>query len=157
MSSNLSGSGASAGVVQVGIVGMGAAARPFIPAILAHPGFKLAAIAEPDADVRTSVIAEHDMPGYATIEAMLQYPGLEAVYIATPTDLHAKHVALACAAGKHVLVEKPMATSVEQAKAMIACAERDCYTWQIVPTFKAIFVIDSRRCHESHPAESRRF
>ena len=124
MSSNLSGGGASDGVVQIGIVGLGAAARPFIPAILAHPGFRLAAIAESDADVRTSVIAEHGIPGYATIEAMLEHPELEAVYIATPTELHAEHVALACAAGKHVLVEKPMATSLEQARAMIACAAR---------------------------------
>ena len=49
---------------------------------------------------------------------------LDAVYIATPTELHPEHVAEACAAKKHVLTEKPMAIRVEQAQAMIEAAER---------------------------------
>ena len=49
---------------------------------------------------------------------------LDAVYIATPTELHAEHAGLAFAAGKHVLTEKPMAIRLEEAQAMIAAAER---------------------------------
>src|SRR5262249_32773872 len=49
---------------------------------------------------------------------------LDAVYIATPTELHPEHVALVCAAKKHALTEKPMAIRVEQAQAMIAAAEK---------------------------------
>src|SRR4051794_24927249 len=113
-----------AGIVPIGIVGLGAAGRAFIPAILANPGFKLVAIAEPVAEVRASVAAEHGVEGYPTEAAMLQHPGLAAVYIATPTDLHPEHVSLACAAGKHVLVEKPMAVSLDEARAMIASAQQ---------------------------------
>lgn len=112
------------GVVKLGIVGLGAAGRAFIPAIASHPGFELVAVAEPVTEVRGSVAAELGVHGYATVEAMLQHPGVEAVYIATPTDLHPEHVALACAAGTHVLVEKPMAVALDQARAMIASAER---------------------------------
>ena len=117
-------SAATTGVVKIGIVGLGTAGRAFIPAILADPGFELVAVADPVTEVRTSVSAEQGMEGYATVEAMLRHSGLDAVYIATPTELHPEHVARACTAGKHVLVEKPMAVALEQARAMIAGAEQ---------------------------------
>jgi phthalate 4,5-cis-dihydrodiol dehydrogenase len=120
---NRSSASASA-VVRIGIVGLGAAGRAFIPAILAHPGLKLAAVAEPVAEVRANVAGELGVTGYGSMQAMLGHPGLDAVYVASPTDLHPEHVALACAAKKHVLVEKPMAVQLEQARAMIAAAER---------------------------------
>ena len=110
-------------VIRIGIVGLGAAGRAFIPAILAHAGFKLVAVAEPVAEVRVSITGEHGISGYSTLEAMLEHPGLDAVYIATPTELHPEHVALAVAARKHVLVEKPMAAQMDQARAMVAAAE----------------------------------
>ena len=55
---------------------------------------------------------------------MLRQAGIDAVYVATPTELHPEHVAQACAARKHVLTEKPMAIRVEQAQAMVQAAER---------------------------------
>ena len=124
MSNRSSRSTPEIGVIPIGVVGLGAAGRAFIPAILANPGFKLVAIAEPVADARASVAAEHGIEGYATVQAMLRYSELAAVYIATPTNLHPEHVALVCAAGKHVLVEKPMAVSLDEARAMIASAEQ---------------------------------
>jgi phthalate 4,5-cis-dihydrodiol dehydrogenase len=122
---NHSAAGAPAsGAIQIGIVGLGAAGRAFVPAILGHPGLKLAAIADPVQQVRENGAAELGVAGYATLEELLAHPGLDAVYIATPTDLHPEHVAQACAAKKHILVEKPMATSLEQAREMIAAADR---------------------------------
>jgi phthalate 4,5-cis-dihydrodiol dehydrogenase len=113
-----------AGPVRIGIAGLGAAGRAFLPAIAAHPGLVLAAIADPAPQVRADAAAELGVAAYASVEQLAGHPALDAIYIATPTDLHAQHVALACAAGKHVLVEKPMATSVDEAAAMVACAER---------------------------------
>ncbi|HZV64416.1 MAG TPA: Gfo/Idh/MocA family oxidoreductase [Telluria sp.] len=110
--------------VRIGIVGLGAAGRGFLPAIAKHPGLTLAAFAEADEQLRGRAAAELDVPAYAGIEQLLAHAGLDAVYIATPTQLHPEHVALACAAGKHVLVEKPMAVELAQAEAMIAAAER---------------------------------
>lgn len=112
------------GLVHIGIVGLGAAGRAFIPAIQAHPGLRLVAVADPVAQVRHSVTTELGVTAYESLQDMLGHPGLDAVYIATPTDLHPEHVALACAAKKHVLVEKPMATNIEQAGMMIAAAEQ---------------------------------
>ncbi|MEN3362741.1 MAG: phthalate 4,5-cis-dihydrodiol dehydrogenase [Burkholderiales bacterium] len=109
--------------VRVGIVGLGAAGRAFIPAIQAHSGFTLVAVADPIESIRAGIASEFNVSAYATIDALLQHPGLDAIFVATPTELHPPHVAQACASGKHVLVEKPMAVHVDQAKKMIADAE----------------------------------
>ena len=55
---------------------------------------------------------------------MLAGAAPDAVYVATPTELHPEHAALAFAANKHVLTEKPMAITIDQGQAMIAAAER---------------------------------
>jgi phthalate 4,5-cis-dihydrodiol dehydrogenase len=110
--------------LRIGIAGLGAAGRAFLPPIAAHPGMVLAAIADPAAQVRANAAAELGVAAYASVEELVADDALDAIYIATPTDLHPQHVALACAAGKHVLVEKPMATSVAQAVAMVEAAAR---------------------------------
>ena len=60
---------------------------------------------------------------YDNVEALCADPRVQVVYIATPHQLHAEHVALAAAHGKHVLVEKPMAITLAECTAMMeACA-----------------------------------
>lgn len=117
------GSTSATDVVQIGIVGLGAAGRAFLPAILSHPGFKLVAVAESIAAVSADALGGHSATSYSSVEALLEHPGLDAVYIATPTDHHHAHALLAFAAGKHVLVEKPMAAKLPQARTMVAAAE----------------------------------
>lgn len=107
---------------RMGVAGVGAAGRAFLPAIRRHPGYELAAFADPVADIRDSVAADTGIAGYADLPAMLEGAALDAVYIATPTDLHPEHAALAFRAGKHVLIEKPMAVRLDQARTMIAQA-----------------------------------
>ncbi len=108
--------------IRIGIAGWGAAAQAFLPAIGAHPGFELVAAAEPALPVREEIARERGIKTYASVLELLAHPGLDAVYIATPTDLHSEHVLQAMAAKKHVLVEKPMAANLAQASAMVAAA-----------------------------------
>ncbi len=61
---------------------------------------------------------------HSDLPSMLRSSALDAVYIATPTELHPGHVAEACAAQKHILTEKPMAIRVDEAQAMIEAAAR---------------------------------
>jgi phthalate 4,5-cis-dihydrodiol dehydrogenase len=110
--------------VRIGIIGMGAAGQAFVPALQAHPAFHWVALADPDDAVRQASAKEHGVAAYDSLDALLRHPGLDAVYIATPTPLHAAHVALAAAAGMHVVVEKPMAPTLAAGRAMVEAAAR---------------------------------
>jgi phthalate 4,5-cis-dihydrodiol dehydrogenase len=110
--------------IRIGIVGLGAAGRAFLPAIRGHGAFELAAVAEPVAETREAIARETGANGFADLPSMLAGAALDAVYIATPTEFHPEHCTLAFAAKKHVLTEKPMATTLEQGLTMIEAAER---------------------------------
>ncbi len=110
-------------MIRIGIAGLGAAGRAFVPAIDAHPAFTLGAIADPSAAIRDEY-GGRDIASYADLDAMLWDGSLDAVCIATPTEMHAGQALAAFAAGKHVLVEKPMATSIADARRMIEAADR---------------------------------
>jgi phthalate 4,5-cis-dihydrodiol dehydrogenase len=110
--------------LRLGLVGLGAAGRAFLPAILGHDRFELAAVAEPDKQSHAEIREQLGAASFDSLRSMLAGCALDAVYIGTPTELHRDHVALVCAAGKHVLTEKPMSTSLDGAKAMVACAQQ---------------------------------
>jgi phthalate 4,5-cis-dihydrodiol dehydrogenase len=110
--------------IRIGIAGIGAAGRAFLPAMRNHTAFRLAAIAEPVVETRDAVARECAVPGFADLPSMLAGAELDAVYIATPTELHPQHAALVFAAKKHALTEKPMAVRLDQGRAMVADAAR---------------------------------
>ena len=110
--------------LRLAIVGMGAAARQLLPAVEKHPAVRLVAVCDPVEAVRDAAAARHGVVALASIDEVLARADVDAVYIATPTDLHAAHVVAAANAGKHVLVEKPMATTLAEAERMIDAAER---------------------------------
>lgn len=110
--------------IRIGMVGLGAGGRAFVPAVKSHPGFRLVAIAEPVEETRATLAGELQIAGYADLPAMLRGTDLDAVYIGTPTELHSEHAQIAFTAGKHVLSEKPMAVRLDQAQEMIAAADR---------------------------------
>jgi len=109
--------------MKLGIAGLGTAGLAFIPPIAAHPALELAAVSEPDAAARAAVAERCGAVGYDDLAAMLAHPGLDAVIIATPTPLHAEHAIACFAAGKHVVLEKPMATSLADGLRICAAAE----------------------------------
>ncbi len=110
-------------VIRVGIAGMGAAGLAFVPAIQNSADFRWVALAEPQAGQRQNCATQYGVAAYATLDELLSHPGLDAVLVATPTTLHARHTRQVAKAGKHVLVEKPMAVSLDEAASMIAAAK----------------------------------
>ncbi len=112
-----------AGILRIGIAGLGTAGRAFIPPILADGRVKLTAIADPDQAVTQEMARSIDVTGYDGLGSMLHHPGLHAVIIATPTPMHAPHAMAALNAGKHVILEKPMAIDLAEAKAIVQAAE----------------------------------
>lgn len=63
-------------------------------------------------------------PRHSSFQDFLSDPGIDAVYVATPHPQHAPHAIATLESGKHVLVEKPMGTSVEECAAMADAARR---------------------------------
>jgi len=61
---------------------------------------------------------------YATVEEICADPNVDAVYIASPNRFHAEHTITAARAGKHVLIEKPMAISLEETQKMVEECEK---------------------------------
>src|SRR5205085_2134477 len=67
--------------------------------------------------------ADHGVErSHGSYEALVSDPDVDVVYIATPHSEHLEHALLAIGAGKHVLVEKPMAVTAEQARRLVAAA-----------------------------------
>ena len=117
--------------LRLGIVGMGSASRSLLPAVDKQPEIRITAICDPLQGVRETIAAHYDARPVADLDDLLASDLVDAVYIATPTDLHAAQVVAAANAGKHVLCEKPMATSLEEAQAMIDAAKRAGVVFQV--------------------------
>jgi phthalate 4,5-cis-dihydrodiol dehydrogenase len=110
--------------LRLGIVGMGTASRQLLPAVEKRPEIRVTAICDLLESVRESMAARYSARPVADLETLLAGDDVDAVYIATPTDLHAQQVVAAANAGKHVLCEKPMATTLDEAQQMIDAADR---------------------------------
>lgn len=108
--------------VRVGLIGYGYAGRTFhAPLIRATPGLQLAAVASSDA---TKV--HTDLPGIWVIDspsALIQDERIDVVVIATPNHTHAPLASEALRAGKHVVLDKPMALDLAEARQLIALAD----------------------------------
>lgn len=113
--------------VKWGVIGAGGiAARRTIPeGLAASDRCALAAVMDSDAGRAQAVAGKFGVPHwYTDVDRLLAHPGLQAVYIATPNHLHKEQAVAAARAGKHVLVEKPMALTLADAEAMIeACRQ----------------------------------
>jgi 1,5-anhydro-D-fructose reductase (1,5-anhydro-D-mannitol-forming) len=93
------------------------------PAINGAPSAHLAAVWSRDPANAAQLAAENLVPKvHESLASLVADDGIDAVFISTPNSLHAEHTLAALAAGKHVLVEKPMATSVEDAATMVQAA-----------------------------------
>src|SRR5579885_3241055 len=112
--------------VRWGIIGCGQIAYDkAIPALAAAENAELAALCDPDqARLERAQAAAPQARSYAEVEALLNDPSVEAVYIGTPNYLHAPLTIQAAEARKHVLVEKPMAMNAQEGREMAAAAER---------------------------------
>jgi phthalate 4,5-cis-dihydrodiol dehydrogenase len=94
-----------------------------LPTFLADARVRLVAACDPRPEARARFSADFGAPAYEDIAALAANPQVEAVYVATPHQFHAEHTLAVAAAGKHVLLEKPMALTLAECDRMIAaCA-----------------------------------
>ena len=111
--------------LKLGIAGIGVGASEILPAMESTPQIELVAGADVNARVLQTFQARYGARVYDSIEKLCQDPDVEAVWISTPNRFHAPHTIVAARHGKHVVVEKPMAISLQEAEAMIEAAEKN--------------------------------
>ncbi|WP_128658612.1 Gfo/Idh/MocA family protein [Paenibacillus sp. 598K] len=110
--------------IRVAVIGCGAIAqRRHIPEYAGNPNVELIAFVDPKLDRAQEVAAQYGANAYANYEDMLKEEKPDAVSVCTPNGLHAEQSIAAAKAGAHVLVEKPMAVTDEEAEQMIAAAK----------------------------------
>jgi len=107
-----------------GLLGCGGVASKFAKDLSAH-AFIIGAAASRDGSRAAAFASGHGIPrSHASYDALLDDPGVDAVYISLPNHLHAEWSIRASRAGKHVLCEKPAALSAADCEAMLHAAER---------------------------------
>ena len=104
--------------VSIGVAGLGRAFVLMLPALSRHPKIELVAAADPREEARTRFAAEFGGRTYSSVEALCADADIDAVYVATPHEFHAENAIMAARHGKHVLVEKPMALTLDDCRAM---------------------------------------
>ncbi len=87
-------------------------------------GAKLVAVCDSDGARAAAFAARFGVRGFNSLEDMLASPGIDVVSILTPSGMHAGHAIKVARAGRHIVVEKPMALTLADADAMIDAADR---------------------------------
>lgn len=110
-------------VLNVGVLGCAAIARRVtIPALVADPSVRLTAVASRTGAKAEEVAGEFGCTAVTGYTALLDRTDVDAVYIPLPPALRYEWAAKALAAGKHVLAEKPLAVTCEQARRLVSMA-----------------------------------
>lgn len=112
--------------IRTGIIGCGRISSSHADALRQLCGsFELTALADPDEDRRGDLARRHEVANtFAGARDLCSHTGVDAVIICSPNEFHAEQAVLALTAGKHVLVEKPMADNAADAAKMADAARR---------------------------------
>jgi phthalate 4,5-cis-dihydrodiol dehydrogenase len=109
--------------LKLGVAGLGRGFAMTAPTLLRDSRIQVVAVTDPRAEALARAQQEFGARGCRSLDELLK-SDIEAIYIATPHELHAGQAIAAAAAGKHVLVEKPMALSLQECRAMADAARK---------------------------------
>jgi UDP-N-acetylglucosamine 3-dehydrogenase len=109
-------------VTRVGLIGLGAMGRNHLRVLSDLDGAELVAVCDQDQAVVTAASAKHSIPGYTSWDDMLDRERMDAAIVAVPTRFHLAAGLAALEHGLHVLVEKPIATNLEEGRRLLAAA-----------------------------------
>ena len=111
-------------IIKMGVVGLGRAFTIMLPTFLTDARVELAAGVDPREGARRQFKRDFSVPVYASLEPLLEHPEIDVVYFATPVGGHVEQVAAAAAAGKHILIEKPLALTLADCQTIIETVRR---------------------------------
>ena len=110
--------------MRIGIAGLGGAGSKLLPLLNTIDSVTVTAAADSRAQARESFSNIFQLPAYSSVAEMCASPDVDAVYVATPSQFHCQHSLEAFRAGKHVICEKPLATTLADCDRMIAEAKK---------------------------------
>ncbi|WP_461100809.1 Gfo/Idh/MocA family protein [Spirosoma koreense] len=110
--------------IGLGVIGMGGFGLFAVQQFLQIPNTKLVAIAGSKREEALTTARRFGADQLDSIEALVNHPDVDVIYIATPPFMHYEQAMLALNAGKHVICEKPLAMNLEQGQEMIETARR---------------------------------
>ena len=114
----------AAPALRWGILGSGWIAHKFVTSLLASTQQRVAAVGSRSPHVANEFAAHYGIArAHSSYEALVADPGVDIVYVATPHNFHVEHGLLAIEAGKHVLIEKPIALSAADLERLFAAAD----------------------------------
>jgi len=109
---------------RIALLGCGRISKNHFEAIAKIDGLELVAVCDSDAKRASEAGAHWQVPHFTSYEKMLKDAGADVVTIATPSGLHADQGVAAANAGKHVVMEKPMAISLTGADALVHACDK---------------------------------
>jgi len=108
------------GLAVIGAGGENIATSSHLPALRHIPEARLVALHDVNAEGVRRYADQYGAEAYTDLPALLARDDVDVVIVASPDTLHAEHTILAAQAGKHVLCQKPLALSLDEARQMIA-------------------------------------
>jgi predicted dehydrogenase len=129
--------------LRVALIGAGTVADLHAGALTATAGVQLVGVYDANRSVTEKRAAAWDVPPFESRDAMLAEPGIDAVYVLTPAVDHVATATACVQAGKHVLIEKPVATDPEQIRALARAARQ--HGVHAVPGHNYLHLAEARR------------
>ena len=112
------------GALRVGVVGLGDISGVHLDAVTRSPAARLVGVADVDRERAVRVAADRGCAAYGSLAELLEREAPDVVHVCTPHHLHAEMATACLAAGVHVLLEKPSATTVADAERLVEVAGR---------------------------------
>jgi UDP-N-acetylglucosamine 3-dehydrogenase len=109
--------------LKAAVIGVGSIGRNHARVYRESKNAELVAVVDNFAQTAAQVAQQHNVPSYTDIEEMLDREKPDIVTVSVPTEAHLEAAKIALQRGVHVLVEKPIASTLEQAREMIQLAE----------------------------------
>ncbi len=112
-------------VLKVGLAGLGSVSRTILGTVDTIEDVKLTAVADIRQEPLDAAREKYNVETFTSVEAMCESPNVDAVWVCTPNPFHSEHTIIAAEHGKHVICEKPMAVTLDQAQAMVDAVDRN--------------------------------
>jgi UDP-N-acetyl-2-amino-2-deoxyglucuronate dehydrogenase len=111
--------------LRLGIIGCGTISKWHAEAILNIPGAELEGVTDANEEAKKSFAEKYNVKAYSSSRELLNSLDIDAVCICTPSGLHAPLAVEAAEAGKHIVIEKPMAITEGQIRDIICACEKN--------------------------------